>query len=62
MRQLKSAQDTVSQIDVSMAFVHRANIERYKWLLTTSLNGKDRGLIERQLSEEQASLLKLTEK
>lgn len=62
MPQRQSAQGMASQIETSMAFVHRANIERYKWLLTKSLNEGDRIQIERHLAKEQASLLKLTER
>ena len=51
-----------SQIDTSMMFVHRTNIERYKWLLTTNLSEGDRTLIRRRLAEEEASLLKLAGK
>jgi hypothetical protein len=59
MPQQKQAQEAVSQIDVSMAFVHRANIARCKWMLTTDLIHEDRIQIERRLAEEEASLLKL---
>ena len=62
MPQRKQAQRAVSQIDVSIAFVHRANIARYKWLLTTDLIDGDRRQIEKCLAEEEASLLKLAEK
>jgi hypothetical protein len=51
-----------SQIDTSMMFIHRTNIERYKWLLTTNLNEGDRTLIQRRLAEEEALLLKLAGK
>jgi hypothetical protein len=51
-----------SQIDTTMMFVHRTNIERYKWLLTTNLSEGDRTLIQRRLAEEEALLLKLAGK
>ena len=61
MPQRRSAHQMASQIDTSM-FVHRTNIERYKWLLTTNLSEGDRTLIQRRLAEEEASLLKLAGK
>ena len=51
-----------SQIDTSMMFVHRTNIERYKSLLTTDLSEGDRTLIQRRIAEEEALLLKLAGK
>jgi hypothetical protein len=51
-----------SQIDTSMTFVRRTNIERYKWLLTMDLSEGDRMLIQRRLAEEEALLLKLAGK
>jgi hypothetical protein len=62
MPQRRSAHQMASQIDTSMMFVHRANIERYKGLLTTDLSEGDRTLIQRRLAEEEASLRKLTGK
>jgi hypothetical protein len=51
-----------SQIDTSMTFVHRTNIERYNRLLTTDLSEGDRTFIRRRLAEEEASLRKLAGK
>lgn len=62
MPQRRSAHEMASQIDTSMMFIHRTNIERYKWLLTTNLNEGDRTLIQRRLAEEEALLLKLAGK
>ncbi|HTO60266.1 MAG TPA: hypothetical protein VMM15_03315 [Bradyrhizobium sp.] len=62
MPQQRSAHQMASQIDTSMMFVHRTNIERYKWLLTTDLSEGDRTLIKRRLAEEEALLLKLAGK
>lgn len=60
MSQGKPAEEMASNIDTSMMFLHRANIERYKRLLTADLSGDDRALIQRQLAREEAALLKLT--
>ena len=60
MSQGKSPDEMASNIDASMMFMHRANIERYKRLLTDDLNADDRVLVQRQLAREQAALLKLT--
>lgn len=62
MPQLRSAHQMASQIDTSMTFVRRTNIERYKWLLTTDLSEGDRTLIQRRLAEEEALLFKLAGK
>lgn len=60
MSQGKSPDEMASNIDASMMFMHRANIERYKRLLTGELTGEDRALVQRQLAREEAALLKLT--
>lgn len=41
-------------------FAHRANITRYERILVTHLRPEEREFIERQLSEEQAALARLT--
>ena len=48
-----------SQIETSLVFVHRANIERYKRLLATNLSDEDRLLIRGQLAKEELALLRL---
>ena len=51
-----NARQAFSQIEVSMLFVHRANIERYKKLLSTPLSDHERLLIEGQIAEEERGL------
>ena len=48
-----------SQIEASLSFVHRANIEIYKRLLATDLSDSDRQLIQAQLANEEAALFTL---
>jgi len=55
----KSAYWMASQIETSLVFVHRANIERYKRLLATNLSDEDRLLIRGQLAKEELALLRL---
>lgn len=58
----KSAQQMASQIEASLSFVHRANIEIYKRLLATGLSNGDRQLIQKQLANEEAALFTLIDK
>jgi len=60
MPETATARRAMLQIEVSMIFVHRANIERYKKLLATALSAEERRVIECQMSTEEAALSKLT--
>lgn len=51
-----SGQNTVSQMQ---EFAHRANIERYKRILQTSLTDHERAFIQKRLAEERSSLAEL---
>jgi hypothetical protein len=44
------------ELPANLKFVQRANIDRYKRILTTYLTGKERLFVERRLAEEEASL------
>jgi len=56
MPQRESARRSVSQIEASLAFVHRTNIVRYKKLLMSDLSDDDRISVLRRLAEEEAAL------
>src|SRR5262245_58341844 len=51
-----SGQNTVSQMQ---EFARRANIERYKRILQTSLTDHERAFIQKRLAEERSSLAEL---
>jgi hypothetical protein len=46
----------VSDIEASLTFVHRANIQRYKKLLGTHLTDDERMFIQQRLAEEETAL------
>ena len=49
----------ISQLDATVSFAHRENIERYKRILRTHLTEDERVFIQRRLAEEQATLEQL---
>ena len=53
-----SAHQRVSDIEISMPFVHRANIEKYARLLKTHLTEVERAFIRQRLEEERRALTK----
>ena len=48
-----------SQIETSLAFVHRVNIERYKKLLGTDLTNDERAFILNRITEEESALRRM---
>jgi hypothetical protein len=48
-----------SQIETSLAFVHRVNIERYKKLLGTDLTSDERAFILNRITEEESALRRM---
>jgi len=46
----------LSELEASMLFAHRANIERYGKLLKTYLTDVERTFVKHRLTEEQAAL------
>ena len=58
MPKREAARHSMSQIEASLSFVHRANIARYNKLLGTDLTDSERLVIKRQLAEEEAALRK----
>jgi len=48
-----------SEIEASLAFVHRANIQRYKHLLKSELTNDERALIVSRIAEEESALHRL---
>jgi len=53
------ARRLASQIETSLAFVHRVNIERYKKLLGTDLTSEERTLILSRITEEESALRRM---
>lgn len=49
-------QKATSQIEQSLLFAHRSNIERYERLLQTHLTDHERAFIQRRLDEERRAL------
>jgi len=49
----------MSQIEVSLLFVHRANLQIYKKLLATDLSDTERMLFLRKITEAEEALIKL---
>ena len=49
-----------SQIETSLAFVHRVNIERYKKLLGTDLTNDERAFILNRITEEESALRRMS--
>lgn len=47
------------ELEASMLFAHRANIERYRKLLRTTLTAHERAFVKQRLAEEQAALNQL---
>jgi hypothetical protein len=58
MPQRQLARRSLSEIEVSLLFVHRANLQIYKKLLATDLSDTERTLVLRK-TEEEATLIKL---
>jgi len=48
-----------SEIEASLAFVHRANIQRYKHLLKNELTSDERAAIVNRIAEEETALRRL---
>jgi hypothetical protein len=44
----------------TLQWAHRANIERYRRILETEITAREREFIERRLAEEEESLLKIS--
>jgi len=59
MPQWQSARQSMSQIEVSLLFVHRANLQIYKKLLATDLSDTERMLFLRKITGAEAALIKL---
>jgi hypothetical protein len=59
MPQWQSARQSMSQIEVSLLFVHRANLQIYKKLLATDLSDTERMLFLRKITEAEEALIKL---
>jgi hypothetical protein len=55
-----SHRKTTMMIDDQLARAHRNNIQRYRFLLQTTLTEFERQFVERRLSEEQSKLDTLT--
>jgi hypothetical protein len=50
-----------SDIKATVHWVHRANIERYRKILTSYLTDEERRFVERRLAEEQMALVQPAE-
>jgi len=61
MHERDSARRSLTGISASLAFFHKANIERYRKLLTTDLTSDERKIAERRLADEEAALSSLHE-
>ena len=59
MSQSESARRSLSQIEASLSFFHRANLQRYRKLLGTNLSDRERMTVHSRLVEEEAALRRL---
>jgi hypothetical protein len=51
-----------SNLQNSLIYAHRANIDRYRMLLKTYLTGNERQFIERRLGEEEKALMEIAQR
>jgi hypothetical protein len=60
-RQTIFGKSLASQIESSLMFAHRTNIQRYQNLLGTDLSDDERLFVQRRLAEEKLALRQLEE-